>query len=682
MDALKIYKIIILTLIALVSYAHAEPTWTVFTGNFPEGTPPIVNVISSDEDSTVVEITTPGMWEEEVEIDGMTFQKIEIPEYGFTYEIGLPQIPGVRELVAVPGMKDIFLNVVETKTIEREEYNVYPVQTPLVDGDNGNGEFDYDEEFYQTDALYPENLTDLGGASIWRDVRVVNPSLYPVRFNPAQQKLEVAYYIKFELVYSGESNDNVKIDPDYPIEKKYADTYSENITNYDFLDLQEISWALEDLDYLIITAPGFVGPANRIRDWARTRGYGAETVDTNTAGDTWQEIWDYLKTLYANERMDYVLLLGDIGDYNDLVPIAKISVVWEDTITDYRYSLLEGDDPFPEVAVSRLCGTTVDELNHQIDKITDYNAGIEPGPWAQRGLLVAHQDYEWDYRGYRECKEKLRTNAWEYFDPVFIKCYGADDGVTNKNIKLAIDGGCGIVNYRGHGGTDKWANWSKGPGQYSWTTVNIHEDLNNGDKYPVVFNICCLNAELDNAAREETLCEAWLSSEYGAVAALGSTRVSWTPTNNIFDWELFSQIYRLGRTELGLINNDARGCFIKFHHEGDIRGTASLFQFVLLGEPTTDIRTGPLLGLYCMHVESVPVAVATPVQIEVKDNVNLLPIADAVVCLYKDGEVHEAYTTGSNGLISFDVTAATTGEITVTVRKHGFIPYEGSIAVE
>ena len=164
MDALKIYKIIILTLIALVSYAHAEPTWTVFTGNFPEGTPPIVNVISSDEDSTVVEITTPGMWEEAIEVDDMTFQKIEIPEYGFTYEIGLPKIPGVRDLVAVPGMKDISLNILDTDTNDLEDYNVYPVQTPLVDGDNGNGEFDYDEEFYQTDALYPENLTDLGGA--------------------------------------------------------------------------------------------------------------------------------------------------------------------------------------------------------------------------------------------------------------------------------------------------------------------------------------------------------------------------------------------------------------------------------------------------------------------------------------------------------------------------------------
>lgn len=670
MDAPKIYKIIILTLTALVSYAHAEPTWTVFTGNFPEGTPPIVNVISSDEDSTVVEITTPGMWEEEIEVDDMTFQKIEIPEYGFTYEIGLPQIPGVRELVAVPGMKDIFLNVVETKKIEREEYNVYPVQTPLERGNGDNGNFDYDEEFYQTDALYPENLTDLGGASIWRDVRVVNPSLYPVRFNPAQQKLEVAYYIQFELVYSGESEENVKADPDYSIEKKYADTYSENITNYDFLDLQEISWALDDLDYLIITAPGFVSPANRIRDWARNRGYGAETVDTNTAGDTWQEIWDYLKDSYADEHIDYVLFVGDIG----LVPIAHIIVQGEDYPTDYRYSLLHGDDPWPEVAVARLSGTTVSGLNHQADKIIDYNSGVEPGPWPRNNLLVAHKEGERFY----VVKEKLIENpSWPYFNPVFHRLYGQESGRPyNSDVADAINNGVGIVSYEGHGQYNRWDGWCSSG---SWTTANVHS-LNNGEKYPIIFEFACLTAKVDHES--ETLDEAWLADDYGAVAALGPTRTTWDPHCDAFEAELYSQIFRLGRTELGLVNNDARGCFVKFHHEGDPRGTASLFMYLLLGEPTTDIRTGSLLVLSCMHVQSVPVAIPMPVQIEVKDNVNLLPIADAVVCLYKEGEVHEAYTTGPNGVISFDVTAATTGEITVTVRKHGFIPYGGSIAVE
>jgi hypothetical protein len=505
--AMKIRRIIVLTLIIVVPYAYGEQTWTVFTGNFPEGTAPIVNVISSDEDSTVIEITTPGMWEEEVVVDEMTFQKIEIPEYGFTYEIGLPQIPGVRELVAVPGIKDISLNILDTDTTDLEDYNVYPYQTPLVDGDGDNGNFDYDEEFYQTDALYPENLTDLGGASIWRDLRLVNPSLYPVRFNPAQQKLEVAYYIKFELVYSGESNDNVKADPDYAIEKKYASAYAENITNYGYLGLADVKWALDDLDYLIITAPGFIGPANRIRDWARARGYGAETVDTNTAGDTWEELWDYLEDRYAEEHMDYVLFVGDIN----LVPIAHITVESEDYPTDYRYSLLNGDDPWPEVAVARLSGTTVSGLNHQVDKIIDYNSGVEPGAWARNNLLVAHKEGERFYA----IKNEIRAESWSFFNPIFHTCYGLESGgPNNSDVSNRINGGVGIVNYRGHGEYNRWDNWCSAG---SWDTSNVH-NLNNGKRYPITFNLCCLNAKVDHV--NETLCEAWLAANYGAIATL------------------------------------------------------------------------------------------------------------------------------------------------------------------
>jgi hypothetical protein len=626
-----------------------------------------------------VEITTPGMWEEEVEVDDMTFQKIEIPEYGFTYEIGLPEIPGVRELVPVPGMKDISLNVLKTNTTELEVYNIYPFQTPLVDGDNGNGNFDYYEEFYQTDALYPEFLTELGGASIWRDLRVLNPSVYPVRFNPAQHKLEVAYYIKFELVYSGVSTDNVKTDPDYPIEKKYADTYYEIITNYGFLGLQETNWATDDLDYLIVTAPEFVSTANRIRDWALTRGYSAETVDTNATGDTWQEVRDYLKDVYANKRMDYVLLVGDIGDENDLVPIAKVFVyidgVYKEYITDYLYSLLDGDDPWPEVAVSRVSGATIPMLNGQINKIIDYNSGVEPGTWPRNNLLVAHKEGERFY-----CvKEKIRNKEWPYFNPEFVTCYGkSTGGPDNDDITEAINEGYGIVNYRGHGSYDSWADWCSSG---SWTTDDVHT-LNNGKKYPIVFNLCCLNAKIDNPENEETLCEAWLHPPKGAVATTGNTRVCWTHTNEIFDVELYSQIFRWGKTELGGVVNSARGCFVKFHHSGDPYGTASLFMCLLLGEPTTDIRTGPLFGMSCMHVTSVPVAVATPVQIEVEDTVNLLPIENAVVCLYKEGDVHKAYTTDNNGVVNFEITPASKGGITVTVTKHGYVPYEGSIAVE
>jgi hypothetical protein len=43
--------------------------------------------------------------------------------------------------------------------------------------------------------------------------------------------------------------------------------------------------------------------------------------------------------------------------------------------------------------------------------------------------------------------------------------------------------------------------------------------------------------------------------------------------------------------------------------------------------------------------------------------------------------VHEAYVTDASGEVTFEVTADTAGEMTVTARKHAYIPYAGTITI-
>jgi len=61
-----------ITIISLLfaNQALADTTWVTFLPGYPEGTPPVVNVVTSDENHTVVEIITPGMWVEEIEEGG------------------------------------------------------------------------------------------------------------------------------------------------------------------------------------------------------------------------------------------------------------------------------------------------------------------------------------------------------------------------------------------------------------------------------------------------------------------------------------------------------------------------------------------------------------------------------------------------------------------------------------
>ena len=69
------------------------------------------------------------------------------------------------------------------------------------------------------------------------------------------------------------------------------------------------------------------------------------------------------------------------------------------------------------------------------------------------------------------------------------------------------------------------------------------------------------------------------------------------------------------------------------------------------------------------------------VEVTVKESDGVTAVPDAVVCLYKEGDEHDAYVTDVSGVVSFEVTADTAGEITVTARKHAYIPYEGTITI-
>jgi len=69
------------------------------------------------------------------------------------------------------------------------------------------------------------------------------------------------------------------------------------------------------------------------------------------------------------------------------------------------------------------------------------------------------------------------------------------------------------------------------------------------------------------------------------------------------------------------------------------------------------------------------------VVVTVKESDGVTAVPDAVVCLYKEGDIHEAYVTDASGEVTFEVTADTAGEMTVTARKHAYVPYEGTITI-
>jgi hypothetical protein len=674
--------IVLISITILSAVFACASEWVSFTGAGLEPEPPVFTVLGSNAERTVLRIDIQGMLVGEIEVGGETFDKLEIPEYLYTGEVGKAQIPALGGFIAIPGMKDFSVDIMKTESITLDGYYVYPAQETFIEE---QPPFAKDETFYQTNAFYPSETVELGGASIWRDLRVINPAIFPIKYNPVTSQLEVTYSITLRFSYFGTSNDNIIAGPDYPdyaIEERYAQSYRSSIVNYDSLGLEEVYWKLGNpCDYLIIYSSPWESwflNASGLVDHISSRGFSVKAVGTDETGTAPEQIKNYIRNEYNQHHIDYVLLVGDnVIPARKILPARYENTDYDDYESDYYYTLLAGDDIVPEVSLGRLAAIIPQELENGIDKIIAYENGAAPGPWPENNLLVAHHEH-WDDDDTDFDYTKDCIKDWDYatHDPVFETAYGAD-GATNADVTYLINDGCGTVNYAGHGNGISWSSWSFNEEDWSWENIDA---LTNGKKTPVVYNMCC-----------KTGYPSWLATDWvfdnpdrGAVGSVGFTEVEWITQTNFMDKYIYHALYHHDVPEFGNSLDHARGDLVKkMSSQGEVwknKAADVILMSVLYGDPSMPVRTGALADFY--SVEYGHSAIIGPNH---KDVIVTGPeaarVEDAVVCLFQPGGVHYAKGTDNAGTASFDFVLNSTEDIRVTVWKPGYVTYSGIIEV-
>lgn len=197
----------LMTVLVFLGLVYAQGNWVSFTSNVA-GAPPIIEVLESNNSRTVVHVTIPGMWIKDTLVNGTAYQILRIPDYGTMYNVGEPQLPSIRELTAIPPFSNVNITTISTASLMLNGYMVYPYQELLPEG-QPPGPFTIDTLLYSTNTFYPNDVTELHDPAVWRDVRVVHSSLYPITFNPVTQQLNVCYDFTVIFNYWGISNVNV-----------------------------------------------------------------------------------------------------------------------------------------------------------------------------------------------------------------------------------------------------------------------------------------------------------------------------------------------------------------------------------------------------------------------------------------------------------------------------------------
>lgn len=475
-----------------------------------------VNLLASDDNSTVIEYVVGSFEREELTINNETLFKIALANEVNSFEKGAPALPMITRSIIIPDGTQMEINVVESEYIEFS-MKVAPSKGILSRQINPEDVPYETSEVYDENAFYPQSQAQLGDAYIMRDFRGVTVTAHPFMYNPQTEVLRVYTHLIIEVTNNGTGIVNTKERTDTKVNREFTQIYKNHFLNYN--NNLRYDTVEERGRIVVISYNDFIDTVRPYANWKIQKGYQCDIYDVSIIGNNASSISSFIQSEYdANDGLAYVIL---VGDHTQVVP--------KNVKQDPAYSLLEGNDSYPEIFISRFSAETVAQLETQIERTIYYERDITDGEWLHKGTSIASQqgggsqgdNGESDNQHEDLIRQKLLDYTYTEIDQLYDYDATAQDGVN------ALNEGRSIVNYTGHGYMNGWGNGA----DMDISDVNT---LTNDNMLPYVLSVACNVGEFQSGT---CFGEAWLRATNnstglptGAIAFYGSTiSQSWDP---------------------------------------------------------------------------------------------------------------------------------------------------------
>ncbi len=666
---MKNWFVLITTSVLVLGIAHGLE-WVPFESGQPEQAPEF-RVLSSNSFRTVVELELAGMYVDEVEANGRTFQTISlgIEAGGMTREEGAPRLPVVARFLRIPDDRAVEVNVLELEESVLEGYEVYPAQPPLPENQT-SVPFVLNEKRYATDAFYPDENERVSEPMIMRDFRLVQLVLQPARFNPVTGELRMARSLRVELVHNRPGAINVKQRNRSGISRAFEPLYRRLIANYDFGPPQQP----EDGSYLIITHDDFASAVVPFAEWKRRKGWRTVVVTTSDIGGNDSAHIDACITDAYNNwpyPPDYVLLVGDAPGYVQCCHMSGNTCA-----SDLPYSLKEGGDLLADLMIARVCAENLFQAQTAMNKLYKYEKEpyMADTDWFGKASALA----AWEHSGrfwtvVIRIRNYVMGRPFIQFDTLFARW-----GLNGKQALIdSIELGRAWLLYRGHGAIDAW-----GAASPSFTTTDVHA-LNNGEMLPTVIGPTCLAGDFDNPT--ECLAESFVKAgtptvPSGGTGYFGSSEVSYSGYNDTLALGCFMSHVDSLQSTFGQNTFFAKLLMLQAYPLPDPTSENELWIFNTMGEPELNVWSAVPQALLVSHPAMVIVG-SFPFEVTVNATDGYAPVENALVCVMSktDTALYHVGHTNSAGSVQFTLNATVPGDsIFVTVTGRNLHPYLGA----
>lgn len=506
------------------------------------------------------------------------YSRINVADCNSTFVKGF-ELPTASQLIDLPATGNYEVTNLE---FDFKEINLKYKLSPF----QAESEVDYSK-----DEWLPKNILEIEKPSIMRGLRFTQISIFPIQYNPARNAIRVYSNIQADLKINIQDDRN-------PLLKQ------KSVAGFPALNDKVIgSNNFRDLDggnYLIIAPQNCVDLMQPFLRWKEQLGFKTKLAVFEEIGSTEIDIKNYLQTAYDTWEIppEYVLLIGDVTGNFYLPAYYVPGYLYPWCVTDHSYTLLDGDDYFPDVLIGRLSFQNEMQLITMLAKIINYekNPYLE-SDWMKSAIMTGYVD-ESNGFSQREVLLTIRDKLLD-FEYAKVDTFIAPWQFGQTQLENLINTGHSFICYRGAGHSTYWSGGYSG---HLFEIDNIY-NLNNGFMLPMVTSMTCGGG--DFAAGETATCfgEVWMFAgsptlPQGAIGFIGpSERDTKTWFNNANALGIYQGITQeeidtcgemLLRGKMELYNNYPFG-----HEMGGSEDSDQFYFYVynLLGDPGLRVWT-------------------------------------------------------------------------------------------
>lgn len=469
------------------------------------------SLISSNNQEVVIRVDFPNYQTNTVSADGSSLTKLFMDDAYPMLDAGKPELLQTSTAIVIPTDCTPSFEILQSDYQFIQNVDLAPSKGRLYRNINPD-DISYEKGgCYSQDRFFFDDTVALGEPYQLRDYTGMPVHFYPFAYNPVQKTLKAYSYVIVKIHF----NSTKSIQHPTKVSQTFQNIYKEHFLNY--TSLRSTTSLDETGDILILAPENFCAAMQPYADWKIKNGYNTEIVSLNTAGNSSSAIKNYIRNYYNSHNLDFVVLVGDNGQF----PTISVG----GNVSDNYYGEIAGNDHYPDVIIGKISAENVDQVNTQVNRFIQYEQNPpETSHFPVFCGIASSQgpgdNNEYDYAHIRNIDNKLSNYTYTSGYELFEGSQGgldASGSPTSTLVANTINSGVGIVNYCGHGDNTLW-------GTSNFNVNNIN-NLTNYNKLPFIISVACLNG---NYSGRTCFAEAWLRANKngqptGAVGALMST---------------------------------------------------------------------------------------------------------------------------------------------------------------